>query len=1002
MNLSWRDTQLYKTLLKGEEPLESEKLITNLDKEMEKIQAWLDGEANVDIPKDIFTLYDSERAFRVAARMKEIIDLPSPTKAKQPDLSKHELALLLLVAYLLDICLTFKLGKVNLHHQYLLTGNQASQLSKKEIEEFEKWLNDEGGGVEIPLSADKLDAKIKRQADKLITYYCRERRKRWSESWIREHLSGCHLYNDITDNDWSTEDLVQLCCSAFQTYQELLSNSEALETINRKTAAYKDVTIQKGYLAAVVRAANILEFDPMHVPDVILHDYSTSSSQLIKWWDANYQQTNLTINDTLEVELDIHPTKALIHRAIITVGDEIDKALAECQRLAFEKKFSDIWFLQPSIRRRIIPKNKAYEYIDGSFRPNTEKILELLSGTTLYGNPLVAVREMLQNAFDAVREEIAYKRLRDDNNEQLNSLHHVTLEIQLEADDIWLVCIDNGVGMTKAIIQNYLLVSGSTRRHGIINLERQCKAKGFSLGRTGQFGIGVLSYFMLADRVVIKTRRSPEPGDEYTDVGWRFETEGIGTFGELKKCKKFSHGTHGTEIRLHLKPNICDKGISNFFLQLRDYLKETLVYIPCKFILKSNLPKLQNFELQEGWVSKKEEFCELAIESLEPSFNHSGYSSRPSFTRKNKGILEIQQEEQARQIELDKRKQNYLERIKHESREKIDWEVWEEELKDGEEILGKCRIHLPFFRLADLERLNGVSLSFMHVYKKTEDRLMVDMLNTNASIHAEINGIRNNTKRGCISIPNGFIRTSWKGMKIDNKIDFLGAFIEIDWNSSRAGELSVTRNHMTGSQEAIRAFFRLREKFHDLRLNFLQKHEDKSSFALLNYFITTDRCTSKTKTSWLVEQQEQYTWEPLIFPCHLSGPTGKNIYFQDEIANKLVPSIPMFKGVTYSSGDYDYSRESTLLGVSRETLKEAIHLSIDTQDTSFFVTEKDFWGWDLNSYPPSHIAAIYYEATYLEKESEIHSEREVTINQKSKKELETARANRNLGRPTKT
>jgi hypothetical protein len=37
--------------------------------------------------------------------------------------------------------------------------------------------------------------------------------------------------------------------------------------------------------------------------------------------------------------------------------------------------------------------------------------LELLAGTQLYGTPLAAIRELLQNAFDAVGERIARERL---------------------------------------------------------------------------------------------------------------------------------------------------------------------------------------------------------------------------------------------------------------------------------------------------------------------------------------------------------------------------------------------------------------------------------------------------------------------------------------------------------------------------------------------------------------------------------------------------------------
>lgn len=69
------------------------------------------------------------------------------------------------------------------------------------------------------------------------------------------------------------------------------------------------------------------------------------------------------------------------------------------------------------------------------------------------------------------------------------------------------------------------------------------------LDRTGHFGIGVLSYFMLADKVVVRTRRSQYAGDDEA-TGWVFETEGVGSFGELRRDSKMQVGT---QIRLRLR-----------------------------------------------------------------------------------------------------------------------------------------------------------------------------------------------------------------------------------------------------------------------------------------------------------------------------------------------------------------------------------------------------------------------------------------------------------------
>ena len=91
--------------------------------------------------------------------------------------------------------------------------------------------------------------------------------------------------------------------------------------------------------------------------------------------------------------------------------------------------------------------------------------------------------------------------------------------------------------MTKQIISEFLLVSGRNRPYTLIELERHCEKAGFRLNRSGEFGIGVLSYFMIADLVEIRTR----PHLDYYKIpqeGWKFTTKGVGSFGELRKIPR--------------------------------------------------------------------------------------------------------------------------------------------------------------------------------------------------------------------------------------------------------------------------------------------------------------------------------------------------------------------------------------------------------------------------------------------------------------------------------
>ena len=88
---------------------------------------------------------------------------------------------------------------------------------------------------------------------------------------------------------------------------------------------------------------------------------------------------------------------------------------------------------------------------------------------------------------------------------------------------------------SKRQIETRLLRSGSNDRPEFRALEREAATKGFSVSPHREFGIGLLSYFMLADRVEFETKRS-EASRDSGSLAWAFATEGVASFGELKKA----------------------------------------------------------------------------------------------------------------------------------------------------------------------------------------------------------------------------------------------------------------------------------------------------------------------------------------------------------------------------------------------------------------------------------------------------------------------------------
>ena len=592
--MKWSDTKIWQELNKkqGEKAKAVQGFLSDF---LPKIETVLTSAGTS--PKD-FTLHDAGHAFRVAGKMESIVG------NILADLSIYELALLLLSAYLHDIGMTPEEGKVNSHYKYLLTGEKDG-MSENDIEILSGWLDDREEGISVPITSKAVTGKDIEVASELTAHYCRYRHNDWSAEWIKKN----QLNEDLNDYRGFRHDLIKLCQSHHYGRKELEDGSLAPGIIGQEGEV-----VHLRYLACVLRIADILEFDPERTPDVILRHRDVAEKSLIYWHKdhgiAFAQEGNRLV-------MKARPTNAIIHKAIEDMCDQIDDELQLCQSLAndthfevcpgLEKKLPHKWSLASAVHRDLEPKDNIYEYIDGAFRPNTQKMLEMLSGIELYGETLTSVRELLQNAFDAVCEQIAYERLRSQyptDAEAIVRIHRVELRLEPRGEDVWLVCTDTGVGMNKRIICNHLLISGQPRRHDIISLERKCHKAGFNLGRTGKFGIGVLSYFMIADRLVVSTRRSLEPKDGDPN-GWKFDTRGVGSFGELRRDDNV---IKGSRVELRLRKECVGEEVKRWYGKLREYLVSLLQLVPCEFQLSSAIPECEPLVIKPGW---KDDFGEI-------------------------------------------------------------------------------------------------------------------------------------------------------------------------------------------------------------------------------------------------------------------------------------------------------------------------------------------------------------------------------------------------------
>lgn len=140
------------------------------------------------------------------------------------------------------------------------------------------------------------------------------------------------------------------------------------------------------------------------------------------------------------------------------------------------------------------------------FQINLQGIIELLSDH-LYSKPEVFLREVLQNAVDAITA-----RSKEDPNLEGDILLSVS---RRPGNPTTLEISDNGIGLTEEEVHRFLAVIAESSKRTIDGKR--------STDYLGQFGIGLLSCFFVSEEIVVVTR-SAHSGNPA--VEWRGRRDG--------------------------------------------------------------------------------------------------------------------------------------------------------------------------------------------------------------------------------------------------------------------------------------------------------------------------------------------------------------------------------------------------------------------------------------------------------------------------------------------
>jgi len=217
-----------------------------------------------------------------------------------------------------------------------------------------------------------------------------------------------------------------------------------------------------------------------------------------------------------------------------------------------------------------------------NFQAEVAQLLHLVTHS-LYSNKEIFLRELVSNASDAC-DKLRFEAL--DKAELYEDAPNLEVRVAFDKEAKTITITDNGIGMSQAEAVEHLgtiAKSGTKDFMGRLSGDQKKDAQ-----LIGQFGVGFYSGFIVADRIVVESRRAGLPAAE----GVRWASGGTGDFD----VETIERAARGTSVILHLREDATE------------YLSHwKLKQIIGKYSDHISLPILMQ---KEEWDSEKSEYVQ--------------------------------------------------------------------------------------------------------------------------------------------------------------------------------------------------------------------------------------------------------------------------------------------------------------------------------------------------------------------------------------------------------
>jgi len=169
------------------------------------------------------------------------------------------------------------------------------------------------------------------------------------------------------------------------------------------------------------------------------------------------------------------------------------------------------------------------------FETEVSKLLDIVANS-LYTEKEIFLRELISNASDAC-EKLRYVSQSDSSIEKTKQFE---IRIHINEKNKTITIKDNGIGMDESDMKSNL---GTIAKSGTEDFIKKMGDKKSDVNQIGKFGVGFYSSFMVADQVVVRSKKYD------CQDGFLWTSDGKGTFS----IENTNYNTNGTEITLSIK-----------------------------------------------------------------------------------------------------------------------------------------------------------------------------------------------------------------------------------------------------------------------------------------------------------------------------------------------------------------------------------------------------------------------------------------------------------------